>query len=173
MNPSEIQVLIKYVRGQWPHYTINDGTPVAYERLLGDLAAETVLAAIDEYATKGERYAPSPGELRRLAVLRLLPEIPQAGEAWGMFMHLHFGHGGRGYEIPEGARPLLDLMTERLGGWDHIHATWLVENEMADRAHFLRMWNALTETEIGRATAIGAGARRELGDRFSERADFQ
>ena len=116
--------------------------PEVWHRLLHDLPFELLDAAVIHYATSsGSAFPPSVAELREAAFKLANHGTPQAEEAWGEVQKAirRFGY----YRVPEFDDPTTARAIEIIG-W---RALCMSENEMADRAHFFRIYAALAKRE--------------------------
>jgi len=111
--------------------------------LLGDLDVEMLQAAVKACCTEpGRTFAPSAGEIRGAAanLHARAAGLPTAGEAWGAvmdsFRHTSFDKPG-----------LLDhpLLKEAIRCMGGLEVIGMSENNMADRAHFLKIFEQLRE----------------------------
>ena len=149
MTLDEFSRCIALVDAYWPHGT-RAWTPEAlqaWESLLLDLEAVHVAAAIQALAADGREWPPPPGAVRRRC-LDLVSGLPSGDEAWGEIVEQIRKVGilrgqtitsnGRSWTAQlEWSHPLIGEVADHLG-WAELCAS---ENQVADRAHFLRMWS--------------------------------
>lgn len=132
------------------------------QRQWSDLESAAVLAAIEVLSAEGREFAPTVGQVSRRA--RELVELasgarpPDVDEAWGEVRRqiAHRGAWATFTEEPlEWSHPIVGEVVERMG--------WLAlcgsTNEVADRAHFARMYEAARERGVTDAVARRALAR--------------
>src|SRR5262245_58161648 len=145
MTDEQILNYIAEVAILWPNFraplTQGDGLAMVqtYRPLLADLDAAMVHAVVLSMATEGRPFAPTPGELRRALVDAGDPTpSPAVDQAWGELLAAirHYGYTG----APEWSHPALAQVVEHLGGWVHICQTWMDDDEVANRAHFMRLY---------------------------------
>lgn len=159
MTRSELVKLMALVSTYWPHWSVPTNTDElsavvnAWERLLGDVPAKEAAAAVDAIAVEGERFAPGPGVIRRRALdIAGGPDAPTEDEAW-----LEVREGIRrvgsltryGEPLPVWSHPAIGAVVRALG-WDELCES---ENEVADRAHFTRLYRERVVVERNRQAA--------------------
>lgn len=157
MTKGEFSRCIELVRRNWPHsakvWTAEDFE--AWEALLLDLDVRQVIAAIQALATDGREFAPPPGLIRRRAI-ELVAPIPDADQAWlevrkqiqivgSLRGQVRFMFGEEWPIECEWSDPLIGEVADAMG-WDALCQS---ENEMADRAHFIKMFHAAHERRRG------------------------
>lgn len=131
------------ITGLWPNWQANRATWAVAERLLGSLPYPDVVAAVDALAIESPRFFPGPGELRVRAI-----ELgggsagaPAPDEAWGEVVR----------ERSRAGQYAGTALSDRTLGWSHPAVAAVVEalgwaelctseNEVADRAHFMRLY---------------------------------
>lgn len=103
-------------------------------RCLADLAPAALEAAVLAHISTN-KWFPTIAELRE-ATLAMLPGqgIPTATEAWGEVMHAFEMVGY--YHTPEWSHPAIAKTVDAMG-WQQL---CLSENGMADRAHFIKLY---------------------------------
>jgi hypothetical protein len=119
--------------------------------LLGDIPTDTLQLAVRSACSEpGRAFAPSAGEIRgKVSELRLkISGVPTAGEAWGeiigSFERMPGGNMAGGGHTPILDHPLVQKALACMGGYSAIGADFF-ENQMANRAHFIRFYNELLE----------------------------
>lgn len=167
MNDREVTEVVAYCRVVWPH-SVSADAPVGlvidvWKRIIGDLTAVHVLAAVDQLATEGDRFAPPPGLIRKRAVAFTTPvgSAPGPEEAWA---EIKAKIGSVGYTtaldlcercLPldtDGRRecdhrwvtfshPAIQAFVDSLG-WKYLCQS---QDEMADRAHFVKWYPAAVD----------------------------
>jgi len=173
VTTAEFAACVVLLRRLWPHATDHLTADVleTWEGVLLDLEATHVAAAIHAFAVDGDRWPPPVGAIRKRA-LSLTAPVPEGDEAWGEVRRqiavvgskrgmLDFGTG-RVVE-PVWSHPLIGEVADRFG-WQEL---CMSENQMADRAHFLRMWGEASArrrtfdalTPAARAVLEAAGVR--------------
>ena len=147
-----IKAIIKYMRGAFPNYkpelTGGEGWNAVDVLLdqLGDMDAADLLTAVrSACAESGRQFAPSAGEIRgAFADLKARAVgIPSAGEAWAAIMDSFRRVRS---EQPEMLKlPIVAEAIRCMGGLDTIGMS---ENNMADRAHFLKIFDQLRQRQL-------------------------
>ena len=134
-----------------------------YLDLLGDIPADILKLAVRAACVPGtgKEFAPSPDEIRiEVAALRAkVNGVPSAGEAWGevigSFERMPGGNMAGGGHTPILDHPLVQKAIHCMGGFSAIGADFF-DNQMANRAHFLRIYSDLLETWKDNATELPA-----------------
>lgn len=165
MNRDEFSRCIGLIRAYWPHATGSWTADAieAWESLLLDLDPIATAAAIQVLAAEGREWPPPPGVVRR-RVFDVVDPLPSGDQAWGEVREQIRRVGStRGMSCngvtaqPVWSHPLVGVVADRFG-WDALCAS---TNEMADRAHFLRMWeDASSRTRT--STALPPATRQAL-----------
>lgn len=116
--------------------------PEVWHRLLRDLPFDLLDAAAAHFATtSGSPFPPSVAELREMAYRLANPCQTSAEEAWGV-VKLEMRRAGI-YNAPGFDDPAIAAAVKIIG-W---RALCVSENEMADRAHFFRIYQSITDRE--------------------------
>ena len=125
----------------YPHYRGKKDTARVYAELLADIPDDLLIAGAKAHASTG-KFFPSVAELREAAfdLQARAQGIPNAAEAWGEVMHQVRNVGS--YGRPEFSAPLIYSAVDALGGWKALCAS---DNNVADRAHFLKIYGSLQE----------------------------
>jgi len=170
MTRDEFAGCLRLIKAYWPHAG-RDWTPEhlqAWESLLLDLELPVVLAAIQALAADGREWPPPPGLIRQ-RVVALTNPIPDGDQAWAEVQQQirRVGSLRRYGEEPTWSHPLIGRIADTLG-WDQL---CMSENQMADRAHFLRMWTEAVN-RTGTADALPPAARQVLAGRGIEIPDL-
>ncbi|MES1975861.1 MAG: hypothetical protein V4472_25665 [Pseudomonadota bacterium] len=191
MNRTDLPRVMGLISTYWPSWKMPtegaeaDAFVDAWGRLLLDLPSSAVLAAVESYATDGERFAPGPGELRRRAIELGAPNrVPDADEAWSEVCEAITKHGWTvgmaDWSAPPDengqqptktvawSHPAIESTVEALG-WHYLCTS---EDAMADRAHFMRFYGAArqriererTMPESVRALTTGVVRQLEPGE---------
>jgi hypothetical protein len=150
-----VGLVVSVVSEAFPgRFTVTENTIPIWHRILEELPDDVLLSAVLDRASNGA-FPPSPAELRNACFEIVEPEALTAGEAWAKIIATahRFGIGDiprvgtalPGPQTPEEALgPLLWKCVAALGGWRYV---CLSENEMADRAHFNRIYEQLVARE--------------------------
>lgn len=151
MKDAEWGTVVGLITRIWPHLPFVDGMWPTWRRLLDDLDAALVIAAVDDLATDGREFAPPPGMVRRRAIEmrtsvsgdgapdgdQALTEVLAAIRAVGI------------YGTPEWSHPAVGTAVRALGGWQ---AACMDDNPEAWRAHFLKVYGMGAERTRRQAT---------------------
>jgi hypothetical protein len=128
--------------------------------LLGDIQTDTLKLAVRAACTEaGRAFAPSVGEIRGIvAELRTkISGVPSAGEAWGevigSFERMPGGNMSGGGHTPILDHPLVQKAVHCMGGYGAIGVNFF-DNQMANRAHFLRIYADLLDSWKSGATEL-------------------
>ncbi len=134
-----------------------------YERILSEVPIEALEAATLQHIATS-RFFPTVAELREMALELASPQYQHLtpDEAWGVVKDA-FRRFGQ-YRTPEFADPMVAKVVS-LMGWKELCAS---ENQVADRAHFMTMYQRMLEREkedvalVGPARELRARARQNL-----------
>jgi len=160
MNQQQAQGIMDILVSAFPQKPVSTETLMIYQRCIMDLDFESAKAAVLDLVTT-EDWLPSIAAIRK-ASLSLTHQLPTAGEAWAEVLDVARDGGfrrgesfkkiyvaGQADALADGeicadlnvtAGRLLDRAVAAMGGWSSI---CMSENEMADRAHFMKIWEAL------------------------------
>lgn len=162
MTDQEFAEVMLAVTGLWPNWQANKPTYAVADRLLAGLPYLDVCAAVDALAIESPRFFPGPGELRVRALEVAAPEggAPSGDEAWGeVVRERHRAGQYAGTALSDRAltfsHPAITAVVDALG-WSALCTS---ENEVADRAHFLRLYaERVTRLRVDRATPPSVAA---------------
>ncbi len=163
MNRVEISKAIGLAQGYWPNLHVSKMTPEAWERLLGDLEFEAVCVALDRLAIEAPDFPPGPGVILKMATGLAVGEAePDVDAAWSEVAAAIRRVGS--YGSPEFTHPAITAAVEALG-WTNL---CMSENPVADRAHFLKIYDVTVRRAERRRTltpamAEVAGRAKALG----------
>lgn len=170
---AQIVAIVTLLEEAYPQRQALQGTTVAlYRRLLADLDGNMLLAAAHQHIADS-KWFPTVAELREgaLALSASSAGIPTAMEAWGevvkalnprlVYHHCETGKAiesaevyeahrqtcrecGWRHETPAFSVPLIEQAVNHLGGLKRLARS---DNEVADRAHFMRAYDQLAARE--------------------------
>lgn len=147
MKPDEYLYLMAKVSASWPHNNITPDTIKFGASLLEDIDADQAMAAVDEYLSDGAQFAPTVGMIRKRAVELSMPLFPTTDQAWKEVREQVTACGWvailPGGRKPVWSHPVIGEVAEAIG-WQTLCES---ENEMADRAHFMKLFAARVERE--------------------------
>lgn len=146
MTSEEYAKAMLLVRRYWQNFKPVTGTFETWERMLIDLDVRYLVAAIDDLSVSHPEFPPGPGQLRHRAIELSQPHVPSADEALAeVYRQIGaIGHLG----VPEWSHPAIGAAVAALGGWSALCAS---EEQMADRAHFLRIYATVEQRHIAEA----------------------
>ena len=166
MNLSEAQSIIAILTATY-RQDMKPDTAEIYLQCIMDLPLDLTRAAVlDLLATS--KWLPTIAEIRG-AVFDQVDDTPEPGAAWGIVNETIRNSDGevREWQNPDGtyerSKPttsghgLIDEAVKGLGGWRSLRQS---ENPMADRAHFLKVYAELIESE--RREAVRLPEARQL-----------
>ncbi len=142
-NKTEIDQVLAILVAAYPYMQKDNGvnmvaTLTVYHRTLADIDAPALLAAALDHISRSE-FFPTVSKLREAAYRAVEPDRPTAEEAWGEVRaaFLRYGHA----RAPEFSHCLI-AQAVKLIGWNDL---CLSENQIADRAHFLRIYESVEQ----------------------------
>jgi len=160
MNVDQARGIMEILTAAFAQRPVSTDTLMIYQRCIMDLDFESTKAAVLDLVTT-EDWLPSIAAIRK-AALSLAHQLPTAGEAWAEVLDIARDGGfrrgesfkkiyvaGQADALADGetdaslnatAGRLLDRAVAAMGGWPSI---CMSENEMADRAHFMKIWESL------------------------------
>jgi hypothetical protein len=143
---------------------ISDDTWLAYFMALADIPDVALVQAVSEHIAHNDEF-PTIAGLRRLA---LAGQHPLPGDAWGEVAR-RMQEVGR-YRMPVFSHSLILQAVEQIGGWNALCES---DNLVADRAHFLRIYEELVKREtVGKVSfptlQEPSGARSSSPSRIGE-----
>lgn len=116
-----------------------------WAKMLADVPHEIAESAVAAHVTTSQ-FPPSIAEIRQWAVKASMPASMDADQAWGLVLAAIRSNG---YYDPQGAKAAMPPEV-----WEtamRIYPAWeqlcMSENGIADRAHFMRMWEARAKRE--------------------------
>lgn len=172
MTRKDVAKLLAFVAAAIPSVKIPSATVEAWWAILGDLDADVALAALRRVlATQEIPALPTPGAIRRAAAELTHPRLPSPEEAWATVLGAVRRHGH--YDPPGGAwdfehEPVRRAV--RTIGWDTL---CLSADIGVERAHFMRIYAAMTETvaedaclphALRRGALCGGGGAESMQD---------
>jgi hypothetical protein len=121
------------------------GLAQPWHAILGDLPAELLTLAVKQLGSSDREFFPPAGVVRQAAV-DLMPAPgggKSAGEAWEEVRRA-LSRGEHGYRDGQyrWSSELVERAFNGVGGWHYFNQA-LIDSAMADRAHFMRIYNDL------------------------------
>lgn len=144
MTDTEVRKIVAVLMGAFPGARITQETTAVYERMIRDLEYPLANAAVERLLATC-KFMPTVAEIRETALALAVGEQKPGGEAWGKVLALVARYGsyrepGKDFEI---ADPVLRKSIASLG-WREI---CLSENQAADRARFIELYDKLAVQE--------------------------
>lgn len=135
----KLQFILNQLFSAYPHAQITEGTVAVYLRLLADIPPGELQTVVDQCIASG-KFLPTVAEIRDKwhALTRTLCQ-PTATDGWDEVQRQirSVGHIG----LPTFDNPITARVVKAMG-WRDLCAS---ENVIADRAHFMRMYEQLAE----------------------------
>lgn len=148
VTAAECAKLVAVLVATYPNARVNALTSEAYERMLADLDYPSANAAVEKLLATS-RFMPTIAEIREGVLALANGERRPGGEAWGEVHRLISRFGARRYDegIPppmadEVSRQVVDAL-----GWSNLCDS---ENQVADRARFIELYDRLALTHRNR-----------------------
>lgn len=173
MTPENVAKLLARLAFTWPNFTLPtdpESVEVMVEVWCEELAGVTnpeAVQAVKSLSAEGREFPPAVGLIRKRA-LELRQQVtgegvPNEAEAWAEVKHLIARRGWPNPPAPEDcSHPALHRAITAMG-WMELCKS---ENEVADRAHFLRLYAATANSSrdfmASPATALVGGSQRVL-----------
>ncbi len=145
MTSQQITTLVKMAVASYHTEKDRDikATAEVWSLLLSDLTFEVAKAALVK-AIAGCKFFPTIADIREAAMSFREDTVPLAADAWSEVCKAMRDIGSY-YGVPEFSHPLIKRAVDGMGGWMCLCAS---DNEMADRAHFLRMFETYRGREL-------------------------
>ena len=155
---TDVKNIIAYLALAFPNFHADvTGTPNTVDvflDLLGHLPPDTLQAAVKACcAQPGRAFAPSPGEIIGAAagMHARASGMKTAGEAWAEVLEYICDHGCHN-GTPEFSSPIIKKAVQAIG----LVNIGMSEDQMADRAHFLKIYGQLYERAMADAAELPA-----------------
>ncbi len=133
MTRAETKKLLSFLGLLYPRLTVSEPMVEAWSTMLLDLDYEAATTAAKEHAAVSQ-WPPTIAEIRRCVAERSCT-APSTADAWDEVVRA-FGTHGRDRE-PHWSHPAVATAVAGTGGWQNLCNS---ENQVADRAHFLRLY---------------------------------
>lgn len=150
---SEVIKLMGVLSLAYPNYAPKQGASKVYHMVLEDIPYDALEAGAKACVAKQSAFFPSAGEWRNEAMNVMVNKlhIPSAFEAWENVQsemrrcHDYYRWLGNPYaKMPEFAHPLIKRAVDIMG-YVQLYES---ENQVADRAHFFRVYDSLLDRSI-------------------------
>ena len=134
--------VVAVISAAYPNFNATEYTVEIYYQTLKDLSAELLKAAtLQAVSEPGRKFAPSVGEIRGtiLEIRKMQAGVPSSFQAWGEVRQAMIDVGS--YNKPEFSSGFITEAV-KIMGWRNL---CLSENDVADRAHFSKIYDQLLE----------------------------
>lgn len=122
----------------YPNSQVADATIKVYLAMLREIDIQVLTAAIQQCMAES-KFLPSVAEIRDKAIALITPIAPEPLEAWGIVVREIKRTGF--YAKPQFENPIIAAAVEALD-WQALCTS---ENQIADRAHFSKVYEALVK----------------------------
>lgn len=148
MTKVEVAKLVQVLLASFPNAQTNTGTSQAYERMLADLDHAAAQAAVERLIATS-KWLPTVAEIRETAQAIAVGEQRPGGDAWGSVLSAIKAQGA--YRKPGIDFVFNDPVTARCVAALNWEELCLSENQAADRARFIELYEKLAIQERSRA----------------------
>ncbi len=155
MTQAEAAKLVAVLMASFPSNKATITTSQVYERMLADLDYPAANAAVERLLATA-RFMPTIGEIRETTLALSIGEQKPGGEAWGSVTRA-IGRWG-GYRMPGVDFAFEDPTTARCVQIMQWQKLCLSENETADRARFIELYDRLAVQERRKQLSEGLPA---------------
>lgn len=134
MKIKDIMPTIRKLLAAFPHANASEETLGVYVQYLADIPLDHLKVVVDQVIMESE-FLPTVAKIRERYIGMITPERLSASDAWGLVLKqiVRVGHIG----TPAFDDPVLERVVKGMGWRD----LCLSENQMADRAHFIKLYN--------------------------------
>lgn len=152
MKASETKALVAVLKSAYPRQPITPDTLALYAEMLADLDSVQSMAAVKRLIAS-HQFFPTVAEIRT-EVTKGTVSLPGTDEAWNEVRRAIAREGC--YRNPKFTHPAIDFAVETIG-WQTLCAS---ENIMAERAHFMRLYDETTKRVVTQHNLVSLpGAR--------------
>lgn len=159
MTPAQVAKLVAVLLSAYPHVRTNEGTSMAYERMLADLDHGAAQAAIERLLSSC-KFLPTIAEIRETALAITVGEQKPGGEAWGSVLRAMKREGA--YRSPGIDFVFADSVTAECVAALDWKELCLSENTVADRARFIELYDRLAVQSRRRELSDGLPAMQRF-----------
>lgn len=145
MNSEQAGKVITMLAAAYPRQALSTPTMAVYNQLLSDLSYEQAQAAVIKHIATS-KFFPGIAEIRQAALEVSLDKLPGPAEAWSEAQKQIRLKGYTGK--PDFSNPLIAKTVDAMGGWMELCQS--EEPTGVIRAHFLRIYEGLAESEADR-----------------------
>jgi len=142
-NKTEITKLVGVLFASFPTVEVSEVTIKIYVRMLSDIPLEVLKATIEQCLAESE-FLPTIAKLRdkALSLVSAVSNMPTAFEAWGIVVQAMGAIGS--YGVPDFGNEIIQRAVDAIG-WKSL---CMSENQVADRAHFAKVYDALLNRAV-------------------------
>lgn len=145
MTSEQATKIITMLAAAYPNQALTTPTMQVYTQLLADLAYEQAQAAVIKHIATN-KFFPSIAEIRKAALDVSIDSLPSPAGAWSETQDQIRLIGS--YGTPSFSNPLIAKTVSAMGGWVDLCRS--EEPTGVIRAHFLRIYEGLQESEAER-----------------------
>lgn len=145
MNSEQATKIITMLAAAYPNQALSTPTMQVYTQFLSDLSYEQAQAAVIKHIATS-KFFPRISEIRQAALEVSLDKLPAPAEAWNEAQKQIRLKGYTGK--PDFSNPLIAKTVDAMGGWMELCQS--EEPTGVIRAHFLRIYEGLAESEADR-----------------------
>jgi hypothetical protein len=142
MSSEGAKIILGVMAAAYPGFQLTAQTIAIYSELLSDIDDETLARAAKRCMSKCKFY-PTIAEIREEIAAEASSHLASAIDAWGEVRKamcvFEYVYGGR---PPKFSNAIIDRLVSSMG-WGYLCHS---ESEVADRAHFMRAYDALAKT---------------------------
>lgn len=143
MNSEEMAKIMTTLSAAYPRQPITPATMQVYSQMLSDLDYKQVQAAVIKHIATNS-FFPSIAEIRQAVLDVGVDRLPSPSEAW-LEVQKQIRDVGS-YRTPNFSNSLIEKTVSAMGGWVDLCRS--EEPVGVERAHFLRIYEALMNREI-------------------------
>lgn len=168
MKISDIEPIIRKLFAAYPNANPSKQTLAVYCEFLADIPLDHLRVVVNQCIIESVEFPPSAGKVRQRYIEMVTPPRLSADDAWGQVVRQIWAVGYIG--TPELPDPIVARVVKNMG-WRELCAS---ENQMADRAHFMRLYTEAADRERAQrhettgtkrlTTAAREGGLKRIGD---------
>jgi hypothetical protein len=156
MTPDQTRDVLLMLSGMYPNMAgkVTKETIKGYALMLADIPQELLMDRMPAILSRHPTFVPTAPELRN-AVLEQASALPDSAAAWEQVMR-QIKERGMWYGPDPDSDPML-LRAIAAIGWEQL-CCCEVDKLGVERAHFMRIYEAMRKTELEQASYAGLGA---------------
>ncbi len=164
MTELEAKKIVSVLLGAFPAARFTDDTVAIYKRMLADLDYPTANTAV-EHLLASAKFLPSIAEIREAAISLRVGDRRQGAEGWRDFLDA-VGAVGSHRPAPTFDDSVVGQCVDALG-WREL---CLSENQVADRARFIELYDRLSVTARSKQLSAGLPAQKRYAELVEQRS---